>query len=153
MGERRNTVFPHNPVEAEELVKAANPRSLKRLLLLAASVRYVGDTATAPLMDSLKSRERPGGETFVAVVMQAAGLRDGDHLSDPAWHDRARLLRASPLVIVDVRRQDAAQVALGADKEKGEPHLGASGTHVEPGACRFWSKAWGTRNMLVEASA
>jgi len=29
-----------------------------------------------------------GGETFVAV-MQARNLRDGDNLSDSAWHNRA----------------------------------------------------------------
>ena len=53
-------------------------------------------------------------------MMQATDLRDGDHLSDPAWHDRAwlrtivveRKMRAGALVVVYVRRQHAAQMAL-----------------------------------------
>ena len=54
-------------------------------------------------------------ETFVAM-MQAAALRYGDHLSDPAWHGRARVgailverqMRAGALVIVDVSVQIVA---------------------------------------------
>src|SRR5208282_5985932 len=58
-------------------------------------------------------------------MMQATDLRDGDHLSDPAWHNRARVgailverkMRAGALVIVDVRGQDAAQMALIEDHD------------------------------------
>ena len=57
--------------------------------------------------------------------MQAADLRDGDHLSDPRWHYRAdvgtilveRKMRAGALVIVDVRGQDATQMALVEDQD------------------------------------
>ena len=53
-------------------------------------------------------------------MMQASDLRDRDHLSDPAWHDRAQVrtifvkreMRAGALVIVDIRGQDTAQMAL-----------------------------------------
>ena len=49
-------------------------------------------------------------------MMQAADLRDRDHLSDPGWHDRARVrtilverkMRTGALVVVDIRGQDAA---------------------------------------------
>ena len=45
--------------------------------------------------------------------MQATDLRDGNHFSDPAWHDRAgvgtilveRKMRAGALEVVDVRGQ------------------------------------------------
>jgi hypothetical protein len=58
-------------------------------------------------------------------MMQATYLRDGDHLSDSAWHDRARVrtvlverkMSAGALVIVDVRGQDAAQMALVEDHD------------------------------------
>ena len=57
--------------------------------------------------------------------MQAADSRDGDYLSDPAWHDRAgvgtilveRKMRAGALVVVDIRRQDATQMALVEDHD------------------------------------
>ncbi len=57
-------------------------------------------------------------------MMQAADFRDGDHLSDLVWHNRAgvgailveRKMRASSLVIVDVGGQDAAQMALVEDR-------------------------------------
>src|ERR1022692_3677960 len=63
-----------------------------------------------------------GGETLVAM-MQAAGLRDFDHLSDSARHDRAwvgailieRKVGAGSMIVVDIRRQDAAQMALVED--------------------------------------
>jgi hypothetical protein len=65
-----------------------------------------------------ESETKSGGDTFVAG-MQADDLWDGDHVSDPAWHDRAgigailfeRKMRAGALVVVDVRGQDAAQMA------------------------------------------
>ena len=49
-------------------------------------------------------------------MMQAAAVRYGDHLSDPAWHGRARVgailverqMRAGALVIVDVSVQIVA---------------------------------------------
>jgi hypothetical protein len=52
--------------------------------------------------------------------MQAADFRDSDHLSDPAWHNRAgvgailveRKMRAGSLVIVDVGGQHTTQMAL-----------------------------------------
>jgi len=58
-------------------------------------------------------------------MMQAADLADGDHLSDPAWHDLAgigailaeRQMRAGALVVVDIRGQDAAQMALVKDHD------------------------------------
>jgi len=58
-------------------------------------------------------------------MMQAADLRDGDDSSDPAWLDRARIrailierkMRAGALVIVDIRGQDAAQMALVEDHD------------------------------------
>ena len=51
-------------------------------------------------------------------MMHASGLRDGDHLSDPTWHDRARVrailverrMRGGALVVVDTRGQDATQM-------------------------------------------
>jgi hypothetical protein len=51
-----------------------------------------------------------GCEAFVAM-MQAANLRNGDHVSDQGWHDRARVrtilverkMSAGMLVIVDIR--------------------------------------------------
>jgi len=57
--------------------------------------------------------------------MQAADLRDGDHLSDLPLHDRAglgailikRQMRAGALVVVDVRGQDAAQMAFVEDHD------------------------------------
>ena len=57
--------------------------------------------------------------------MQATDLWDGDDLSDPAWHDRARVgailverkMSASALVVVDVRGEDAAQMALVEDHD------------------------------------
>ena len=57
--------------------------------------------------------------------MQAADLRDGDHLSDPARHDRARVqtilverkMRAGALVILHVLGQDAAQMAFVKDHD------------------------------------
>ena len=56
-------------------------------------------------------------------MMQAADLWDGDHLSDPAWHDRPgvgavlveRKMRAGALVVVDIRGQEAAEMALVED--------------------------------------
>jgi len=42
----------------------------------------------ARIKPCVKSGCESGGEAFVAM-MQAAGLRDFDHLSDPARHDRA----------------------------------------------------------------
>jgi hypothetical protein len=70
----------------------------------------------------IRSRYESGGETFVAV-MQAADLGDGDDSSDPGWHDRAgigailveREMRACVVVIVDVRGEDSAQMALVED--------------------------------------
>ena len=58
-------------------------------------------------------------------MMQAADFRDGDHLSDPAWHDPAgvgailveRKMCAGTLVVVDVGGQDATQMALVEDHE------------------------------------
>jgi hypothetical protein len=52
--------------------------------------------------------------------MQGTDLGDCDHLSDPAWHDRAwprtilveRKMRAGALVVVDARGKDAAQMTL-----------------------------------------
>jgi len=57
-------------------------------------------------------------------MMQAANLRDGDHLSDGA-HDRARVgailverkMGARSMVVVDVPRQNAAQMALVEDHD------------------------------------
>ena len=57
--------------------------------------------------------------------MQATDQRYGDHLSDPARHDRAgdrtilveRKMRAGALVVVDVRGQDATQMALVEDHD------------------------------------
>ena len=57
--------------------------------------------------------------------MQTADLRDGHHSSDPAWLGEARVrailverqMRASALVIVDIRGQDAAQMALVEDHD------------------------------------
>ena len=57
-------------------------------------------------------------------MMQATDLTDDDHISNPVWHDQARVrtifvereMRAGALVIVDVRRQDAAQMALVEDQ-------------------------------------
>jgi hypothetical protein len=51
-------------------------------------------------------------------MVQAADLRDFDHLSDLAWHDGAwvgtilgeRKMGARSMVILEVRRQDAAQM-------------------------------------------
>ena len=62
---------------------------------------------------------KSGSEPFVAM-MQTTDLRDGHNPSDPAWQDRAmvratlveRQMRASALIIVDIRGQDAAQMAL-----------------------------------------
>ena len=56
-------------------------------------------------------------------MMQTADLRDGHDSSDPAWLDGARVrailverqMRAGALVIVDIRGQDAAQMALVED--------------------------------------
>jgi hypothetical protein len=50
-------------------------------------------------------------------MMQAADLRDGDDLPDPTWHDRARVGQSLSSdrcvdVILDVRGEDAAQMAL-----------------------------------------
>jgi hypothetical protein len=39
-------------------------------------------------MNEQEYGSKSGGETFV-TVMEAADLRDGDHFSNPAWHDRA----------------------------------------------------------------
>ena len=58
-------------------------------------------------------------------MMQATDLSDGDHLSDPAWHDPARVrtilverkMSAGALVVVDVRGQDSAQMALVEDHD------------------------------------
>jgi len=52
--------------------------------------------------------------------MQAADLGNGDDSSDPGWHDRAglgailveRKMSAGALVIVEVRGEDSAQMAL-----------------------------------------
>ena len=69
-----------------------------------------------------QKRDESGGETFVAM-MQATDLRHGDDSSGPGWLDRARdraifiegKMRAGSMVVVDVRRQDAAQMALVED--------------------------------------
>jgi hypothetical protein len=53
-------------------------------------------------------------------MMQAADLRNGDHLSDSGRHDRAwvrtifveRKMRPGSMVVIDIRGQDAAQMAL-----------------------------------------
>jgi hypothetical protein len=53
-------------------------------------------------------------------MMQAANLRNFDHLTDPARHDRAwvgailveRKMGAGSMLVVDVPRQNAAQMAL-----------------------------------------
>jgi hypothetical protein len=52
-------------------------------------------------------------------MMQAADLRYGDQLSDPGWHDGAwvaailgeRKMGTRSMVIIEVRSQDAAQMA------------------------------------------
>ena len=57
--------------------------------------------------------------------MQATDFWDGDNLSDSAWHDRAwvgailveRKVSTGALVIVDIRGEDAAQMALVEDHE------------------------------------
>src|SRR5271168_4251018 len=67
-------------------------------------------------------RNESGGEAFVAM-MQAADLSNGDYLSDPGWHDRARVrtilverkMSPSSMVVIDIRGQDAAQMALVED--------------------------------------
>ena len=71
-----------------------------------------------------RNHGRLGGETFVPVV-QAADFRDGDDSSRPAMLNRAgvgailakREMRAGALVIVDVRGQDAAQMAFVEDHD------------------------------------
>ena len=58
-------------------------------------------------------------------MMQAADLSNGDNLSDPGWHDRARVrtilverkMSPSSMVVIDIRGQDAAQMALVEDHE------------------------------------
>ena len=58
-------------------------------------------------------------------MMQAADLRNGDHLSDPGWHDRARVrtilverkMRPGSMIVIDIRGQDAAQMALVEDQD------------------------------------
>ena len=58
-------------------------------------------------------------------MMQAADLRDGDHLSDPAWQDRPRVrtilverqMRSSALVVIDIGEHYAAQMALVEDDD------------------------------------
>ena len=58
-------------------------------------------------------------------MMQATDFRDGDDSSDAAMLNRAgvgtilveRKMRASALVIIDVRGQDAAQMALVEDHD------------------------------------
>jgi hypothetical protein len=57
--------------------------------------------------------------------MQATDLRDGDNLSNSAWHDRAwvgtilveRKMRARAVVVVDIPGEYAAQVALIEDHD------------------------------------
>ena len=57
--------------------------------------------------------------------MQATDLWDGDDLSESVWHDRARVrailverkMSARSMVVVDVRREDAAQMALVEDHD------------------------------------
>jgi hypothetical protein len=41
-------------------------------------------------------------------MMQAADLRDGDHLSDPAWHDRPRVRT----ILVDRQMHSSALAGL-----------------------------------------
>ena len=56
-------------------------------------------------------------------MVQAADLRDFDHLSDPAWHDGAwvgailgeRKMGARSMVVLEVGRQAAAQMAFVED--------------------------------------
>src|SRR5271166_3649324 len=63
-----------------------------------------------------------GGQAFVAM-MQATDLRYGDDSAEPGWLDRARdgaifiegKMGACSMVVVDVQRQDAAQMALVED--------------------------------------
>src|SRR5712692_10540155 len=58
-------------------------------------------------------------------MMQAADFSDSHHLSAPAWHDGAgvrtilveREMSAGALVVVEVRGQDATQMALVEDHE------------------------------------
>ena len=58
-------------------------------------------------------------------MMQPADLRNGDHLSDLGWHDRARVrtilvernMRPGSMVVIDIRGQHAAQMALVDDHD------------------------------------
>ena len=62
-------------------------------------------------------------QAFLISRALAGDLSDGDHFSDSVWHDRARVtaifvereMRPCALVIIDVRAQDAAQMALVED--------------------------------------
>ena len=63
--------------------------------------------------------------------MQTVDLREGDDSSDPGWHDRTRIraifierkMRASSVVIVDVRGEDAAQMAFVEDHDVVETYM------------------------------
>jgi hypothetical protein len=69
-------------------------------------------------------RDESGGETFVPM-MQTTDLWDGENSSDAVVLNRPRVrailverkMRAGALVIVDVRRHDAAQMTLVEDHE------------------------------------
>ena len=88
--------------------------------------RYRNDETTRVLLARIepfaKNGCESGGEPFVAV-MQAADLRESDHLSDPAWHAGAwvgailgeRKMGACSMAILEVGRQDPAQMAFVED--------------------------------------
>jgi hypothetical protein len=78
------------------------------------------------------------------MMMQTADFRDGDHLSDPAWHDRAGVGQscrakdaAGALVIVDIRcrldqdhRLQTARITIGSARPR------AGGRSQQPGSTR-----------------
>ena len=76
--------------------------------------------AAQPVMRS--SGCESSGEAFVAM-MQATDLRYGYDAADPGWLDRARdgailierKMGAGSMIVVDIGRQDAAQMALVED--------------------------------------
>jgi len=84
-----------------------------------------------------------GGEAFVAM-MQPADLRDGDDSSDPRWLDRTwvrailveRKVGARSTVVLDVRRQEAAQMPFVEDHK-----LSRNSRRSEPMTRSTWDSA------------
>ena len=89
------------------------------------SLKQCVDDSAAVAVGEVSNQCDVSRREALVAVMQAADFRDGDDSSDAAMLNRAgvgaifieRKMRAGALVVVDVRGQDAAEMALIEDDD------------------------------------